>query len=396
MYELTCPFCGHVRRSPFVRVHAVARCAGCRRSFQIEPQHVRRHMGVALSPQDDALERAAVDAGDSAAALRALSTDESVDEDPSSRSGAHELLNLPGHAAHAAESARRGLGVIALRIRTFSVIHWSAMAIALLGVVALVRFMPAGVWPRTGGADTTGPPLPQRPRLVEPASPSLVLGEAAPVAAAVWQPVAADFQPPPPSGAVRFEELGWRADAGGRSALQCILLRSDAMVRINSTLHVQVSAGVGRHRLMRSSLTIPVLMPDTPLALVLPAPAGMMGEPQPTVWLEAGPPLPDAVPLTIDDVRVETHRGMESLRLSAVNATQRYLRPTRFVATAWDVTDSVVGIWTLDYRPLIEPSARVELSAPVTLSGLPIARWEAIGVAMPAGGLSADIVDWGR
>jgi hypothetical protein len=143
-------------------------------------------------------------------------------------------------------------------------------------------------------------------------------------------------------------------------------------------------------------MNIPVLMPDTAVALSLPAPAGMMGEPQPVIWLEVGTPMPEAVPLTVIDVKLENHRGLEALRLQAVNPTQRYLRPTRFVVTAWDAAGSVVGMWTLDYRPLIEPTAQVEMSAPIAVSDTAIARWEAVGVAMPAGGLSSDAVDWGR
>jgi hypothetical protein len=395
MYELTCPFCGHVRRSPFVRIHAVARCTACRRTFQVEPEHVRRRVGADALADEDALAQAAAEAGDSAAALRALSRDESVDEDPSARSGAHELLDLPGHAGHAADSARRGFGVVVLRMRSLTAVQWVGLVAFVAVLVGLARLAPEGVWPWTRPTPTATP-LPVRPKLPEPASPSVVLGDAGPVVASLWQPVGADFEPPELSGAVSVQELRWRADAGGRTSLQCVLARSDAMVRINSTLHVQVSAGVGRHRLIRSSMNIPVLMPDTAVALSLPAPAGMMGEPQPVIWLEVGTPMPEAVPLTVIDVKLENHRGLEALRLQAVNPTQRYLRPTRFVVTAWDAAGSVVGMWTLDYRPLIEPTAQVEMSAPIAVSDTAIARWEAVGVAMPAGGLSSDAVDWGR
>ncbi len=374
----------------------MARCTACRRTFQVEAEHVRRRVGVATSADDDALAQAAASAGDSTAALRALSADESVDEDPSARSGAHELLDLPGHAAHAGESVRHGFGAVVFRMRTLSAAQWIGLVLAMAALVGLARLLPGRVWPRSEDADTAAVRLPLRPRLAEPASPSLVLGEAVPVMATVWQPVAADFEPPELSGAVSLEELRWRADTGGRSALQCVLSRSDAMVRIDSTLHVQVSAGVGRHRLMRSSLTIPVLMPDTAVSLAVPAPAGMMGEPQPAVWLEAGPPLPDAVPLTVHGVKLEMYRGLETLRISAVNPTQRYLRPTRFVVTAWDAAANVVGIWTLNYRPLIEPTAQVEMSAPIAVGDVSVARWEAIGVAMPAGGLSVEGLNWDR
>lgn len=396
MYELTCPYCGQVRRSPFVRIHAVARCTSCRRTFQVEPELVRRRVGTAAGSDDDALAQAAASAGDGTAVLRALSADESVDEDPSARSGAHELLDLPGHAAHVDDAGRRNLGTLLLRMRRLSTLKWAGLVVAVAAVVGLARLLPERMWLRGADPDAAATRTPVRPRLVEPASPSVVLGEAVAVVASVWQPVAAGFEPPDLSGAVSIEELRWRTGTDGHSTLQCVLSRSDAIVRIDCVLHVQVSTGVGRHRLMQSSLKIPVLMPDTPVSLALPAPAGMMGEPQPTVWLEVGPPLPDAVPLTIQAVTIEAYRGLEALRVSAVNPRQRYLRPTRFIVTAWDTMERVAGIWTLDYRLLIEPTGQVEISAPIALGGVQVARWEAIGVAMPAGGLSSDVVDWGK
>ncbi len=396
MYELICPYCGHVRRSPFVRVHAVTRCGGCRRTFQVEQSQIRRRVGAAAEMDRDALADAAADASGSAVGLRALSMDESVDEDPSARSGAHELLDLPGHAAHAADTARRGLGALVHRARTWSAPQWAGVLAVLVVLAGLSRLLPGGAWRDPGEVEEQSDQAPLRPQIDEPAQPSVVLGEAVPVVAAVWQPAAAEFTAPQSSGALTFDALGWRTDAGGRLALRAVLVRSDAAIRTGATLHVMVSAGVGRHRLMRSSVAVPLLLPDTPVEVSLPAPVGMMGEPEPTVWLEPGQVVPDALPLVVSQVRVESARGLDSVRVSAVNPTRRYLRPTRFVVTATDAKGIVAGMWTIDYRPLIEPGARLELSAPVALGDAQLARWEATGVAVPAGGLSSDVVDWGH
>lgn len=396
MYELTCPYCGHVKRSPFIRVHAVARCAGCRRTFQVEPNGLRRRVGSKQDTDSDALAEAAADADGSAVGLRSLSMDASIDEDPSARSGAHELLDLPGHAGHAAESAKRGIDALALRFRTLSPRQWVGLVVGLVAIMTVMGFFPQYVWQRGSVGDDTPAQLPQRPRMDEPSAPSVMLGEAVPVVAGVWQPVAGGFEPPGQSGALSFETLGWHLDAGGRQALRAILRRSDASIRAGATLHVLVSAGVGRHRLMHSSLAVPLLLPDAPIEVSLPAPVGMMGEPEPTVWLEPGQAVPDALPLVVNEVKIESARGLDAVRVSAVNATARYLRPTRFVVTATDVNGVVAGMWTIDYRPLIEPGATIELSAPVALGETALARWEAMGVAIPAGSLPSESVHWGN
>src|SRR5690606_19430055 len=44
VYELSCPACKNVSRSPFVRVGAVVDCPGCRKRFVVDRDMIRRHV----------------------------------------------------------------------------------------------------------------------------------------------------------------------------------------------------------------------------------------------------------------------------------------------------------------------------------------------------------------
>lgn len=398
MYRLTCPFCGHVTESSFIRIGAVTQCAACKRRIEIDDHHVQRVVAVVPTENRDQ------DPLLTAAGVRETSTRYDDEGNQIGLSGLSHLMRReaglpmvkrtadqpaimtgqphPAPRNHTSASRRRlnrrrtgrtkksivpwlagmgfGMGLVAAALAITLYVNsqsppdtspnppdeFDEMSVGNWYVASAQLILP-GQWIVNEKTDEVIQPQPAPVRII---SQSRITGSRGTALLARI----ASFQPGPIDS--------------GTLGLALVDNRSRVLARAHWPVHL---LHVGRTQVVRVPLSDQVAYRVASLVI----------ESCHATYLQQAVALPDAKAFG----SIETSRDETLLKMIVANTTQRTIGKIEALIVATDKDNRPIQRWRMSFTDTVEPGTRLRLAA--TSPGTPTiepAGWYAIAVALPA------------
>lgn len=370
MYELTCPACRQVMKTPFARLGAMATCAKCKHRFAVTNHTMRR---LVPSPPSEPLVSTPADWPRPA----------TPGELPAVAEGA-ELLPpaSPPPARDARAAARRRARVRQDRQRRQRgpLVTLSILAILLAGGIG------GGVWWYfRGHADasrTTSKTFVAGSSPLDPQTPLVQLEH---VAANPWQGGVAElFTPSQHGGPVKLDNEKIVPDGEGA------IFRADVVTGGNelletATLHLAL---VDRSERVyaRTQAALLVLSSRREQEVEVKLPRELYEQMDKIDWrIEPGPHLPGAALFERIWLNATEMGQRTALKVTAYNPLFKTMRRAFFVVSAYDEQGRLAGQWMLNWTQPIAARQRVEFGALTANRPADVARWEIAGGGVAAG-----------
>jgi hypothetical protein len=413
MYELTCPDCRNVMKTPFVRVGAVATCAKCKRQFPVTADGVRR---VSASPGAAAAGLAGAMAGASAVAasnVAGAAADEFVpatlDTPDSPTASAPPIVSreparetprptVPEAARSEADEVADQLAPSSRRRPIRPVRNRQKGPLILLALVAVLLAAGVGIgvyaW-MSQPVSTTQPgdaPDAAEPDAGTPAVelPTLDHGvrivQAQTLVPREWKTRAIGDPPSQQAGPVTLEDARVEYEGGGEPGTfraRVVASSFDMFESVGVTIYL---LNQDNQPIATTDASVKLLTSHRPQELEIAVPAELARETIEVDWrARPGPRLTSAVPYesrVVEPARVENNRT--AFRIEAYNPLANTARRSLFLVTASDDGGRVVERWLVDWSEPVGPKQRVEVAVITALKPeRRVAMWSITGVAVP-------------
>jgi hypothetical protein len=403
MYELTCPACKHVMKTPFARIGAMASCAHCKQRFPVTAEALRRvgtaqpsdalaapaaepHAPAPHEPPKPAARRPAAEpplprpvAGGPVGAD--LLDDE--EEDPASS----DVEALAGAAAGVSGASRRRRQLLhnQRRRQRGPVIVLSIvcllMAVGLTWAVIYFRGRPAGL-PAGGAAMQPSPAAVVEDTL----DPSLTLLAPEPVERPTWsvvhEPGFVASKPHPP---VYLQNDRALRDASGHHRFEADVETKtfDVVVQATAVLTLVDQEGTAYARIAwplrlltaKRAARLGVPIPDDLFARLDTVDCKM--EVDPSQRVAGGAPFENPI---LEPRAMGARTGLE---VRTYNPLQTPLSRAIFLVTAYDAQENQIGAWLLNWRDPVGGKQPVKFAAMLPLHTRDVARWAIAGEGVP-------------
>lgn len=399
-YELTCPSCGNVVASPFVRVGAVVACARCSAKYRIAENHVKRKVG-ALAASQAAPPNGGRPAGDD---LEFQSTDDLIGEAGDGHviglSGLSEMMRQETAGKHEAKPAKpappipagrppahRAPAPSARRRRTdrmvYAIIGGLVLAIGVVGGLLWYMMQTGDRSPFSAmfSGNDAPPAVGDGPAPLIPGTEEsaltydwIPLAEPKPIAEPVWERRDEPFRAGITDHSVWLINEARVFTENAQEHFTATLVCDGDGVIASAVVHLSMVSEEGR-TLAQTRVPVTLLGPSMPQPLRVPLPRDLPeGYHDVESSIEVLERIPGGVFFTQGAVE-PIQAAKDTYLVSAVNLNDTAVERVVAVLTGVDTRGRAVAQWRVDSAQAVEPRGSVQFRAKL-VPPEPVAQWK--------------------